>query len=129
MTEQPTQPARLTRSRSDRMVAGVAGGMAAYLNIDTTWVRLAWLALLFLGPGVPLYVIAWIAIPEADRDTGTPARTASAGDNGKIILGGLLIFGGTAMLANRYLPWMRDLWLPAILIAAGTGIVIYSLRK
>ena len=129
MTQQPTQPARLTRSRGDRMVAGVAGGMAAYLNIDPAWVRLAWLVLLFLGPGVPLYIIAWIAIPEADNDTATRERAGSTGDNGKIILGGLLILGGTTMLANRYLPWMKDLWLPAVLIAAGTGVIIYSLKK
>ena len=33
------------------------------------------------------------------------------------------------MLANRYLPWMKDLWFPAILIAAGTGVIIYSVNK
>lgn len=129
MTQQPTQPARLTRSRTDRMVAGVAGGMARYLNIDTAWIRIAWLALLFLGFGFFLYIIAWIAIPEGDGDEPAPVRSTSTNDNGKIILGGVLVFGGAAMLANRYLPWMKDIWLPAILIALGTGVIIYSMKK
>jgi phage shock protein PspC (stress-responsive transcriptional regulator) len=111
------------------MIAGVAGGMAAYLNIDTAWIRLAWLAVLFLGPGVFLYIIAWIVIPEADSVAPMPVRVRDAGDNGKIIVGGLLVLGGAAMLANRFLPWMRELWLPAILIAVGTGVIIYSMRK
>jgi phage shock protein PspC (stress-responsive transcriptional regulator) len=111
------------------MVAGVAGGMAAYLNVDATWLRLAWLVLLFLGPGVILYPVAWLVIPEGNGGATEPARATSAGDTGKIIIGGLLILWGAAMLANRYLPWMKDLWFPAILIAAGTGVIIYSVNK
>jgi phage shock protein C len=125
---QPDRP-RLVRSRNDRMIAGVAGGMAAYLNIDTAWMRLAWLAVLFLGAGPVLYIIAWIAIPEGDTETASPVRSASTSDNGKIILGGVLVLGGAAMLANRYLPWMKDLWLPAVLISVGTGVIIYSMKK
>ena len=111
------------------MVAGVAGGLARYLGIDTAWVRIACLALLFLGPGFFLYVIAWIAIPEDDRTSTAPVRTAGSSDNGKIILGSLLLLGGASMLANRYLPWMKDLWFPALLIALGTGVIIYSMKK
>lgn len=111
------------------MIGGVAGGMAAYLNVETAWIRLAWLAVLFLGPGFFFYIIAWIAIPETDTDTVVPARSGDTGDNARIIVGGLLVLGGGALLANRYLPWMRDLWLPALLIAVGTGVIIYSLKK
>lgn len=126
---QPDRPPRLVRSRNDRMIGGVAGGMAAYLNVDTAWVRLAWLAVLFLGAGPVLYIIAWIAIPDGDPETPAPVRSSSARDDGKIVLGGVLVLGGTAMLANRYLPWMKDLWLPAVLIAVGTGVIIYSMKK
>ena len=129
MTQQPMQPARLTRSSTDKMVGGVAGGMASYLNIDTAWIRIAWLALLFLGPGIVLYIIAWIVLPEAGGDETAAVRSTSSDDSGKIILGGLLVLGGAAMLANRYLPWMKDLWFPAILIALGTGVIIYSMKK
>ena len=129
MTSEPTGPARLTRSTTDRMVGGVAGGMAAHLNVDTAWIRIAWLALLFLGPGFLLYVVAWIAIPEASDGGAAPVRATRSSDNGRLIVGGLLVLVGGSLLANRYVPWIEDLILPAILIAVGTGVIIYSLRK
>lgn len=57
---------RLYRSRSDRMVAGVAGGLADYLNIDPTIVRLVWVLLLLPGgvPGLLPYIICWVVVPE-----------------------------------------------------------------
>lgn len=57
---------RLTRSRDERMIAGVAGGLARYLDVDPTLVRLGFgaLALISLGLGVAAYVAAWIIVPE-----------------------------------------------------------------
>jgi len=129
MTPDSSRPARLTRSKHDRMIGGVAGGMAAHLNIDTAWIRIAWLALLILGPGFILYIIAWIAIPESEDSDPLPVRAARASDNGRLIVGGLLVIIGGSLLANRFLPWMEDLVLPAILIALGVGVIVYSLRK
>ena len=56
---------RLYRSRDQRMIAGVAGGIAEYFNIDPTIVRLIWVLLALPGgiPGVLLYIISWIIIP------------------------------------------------------------------
>ena len=54
---------RLTRSESDKVVAGVAGGMAAYFGLDPTLVRVAWLLAILMGWGVLAYVILWIVIP------------------------------------------------------------------
>jgi phage shock protein PspC (stress-responsive transcriptional regulator) len=59
-------PKRLTRSRDDRMIAGVCGGVARYLNVDVTLVRVVMaVALLvgFLAPGIA-YLIAWALMPE-----------------------------------------------------------------
>lgn len=112
------------------MVGGVAGGMAHYMNLDPAWIRIAWLALLVLGPGVFLYIIAWIAIPEADSATDVqPVRSRHDSDTGKYIIGGLLILIGGSLLANQYVPWMKDLIVPATLIAVGTGVIIYSVKK
>ena len=111
------------------MVAGVAGGMAEYLNVDSAWIRIAWLALLVLGAGVILYVIAWIAIPEADEGTATATRPRTGGENGRLIVGALLVLTGISLLARQYLPWMQDLIMPAVLIGIGVGIVVYSLNK
>ncbi|MFW6287534.1 MAG: PspC domain-containing protein, partial [bacterium] len=56
---------KIYRSRKDRMLGGVCGGIADYFNIDTTIVRLAAVLLLFAeGIGLILYIIAWIVIPE-----------------------------------------------------------------
>jgi phage shock protein PspC (stress-responsive transcriptional regulator) len=63
---------RLTRSRDDRWVAGVAGGMAEYLGIDPAIVRILW-ALAFLPGGVPgllLYGLCWLIIPN-ERSAAT----------------------------------------------------------
>lgn len=111
------------------MVAGVAGGMAEYMNIDPAWVRIAWLALLVLGAGVILYVIAWIAIPEGETGTAPATRHRTGNDSGRIIIGSLLVLIGGSLLAQRYLPWMQDLIMPAVLIGIGVGVVVYSLKK
>ena len=61
------RPARqeLRRSADDRMLAGVAGGLARYLDVDTTLVRIAFAVLTIMsGVGVPLYLAAWLLIPE-----------------------------------------------------------------
>lgn len=106
--------------------------MAEYFNVDSVWLRIAWLALFFIGPGLILYVIAWVAIPETANPPGSaaaPVRPVRSGDNGRLIVGGLLVLVGGSLLANRYLPWVEDLIMPAILIAVGTGVIIYSIRK
>ena len=58
-------PRRLTRSRNDRMLAGVCGGIANHMNVDPTIVRLIFVLATFLGlAGVLAYLIAWIIIPK-----------------------------------------------------------------
>lgn len=56
---------RLYRSRSDRRIAGVCGGLAAYFNIDPTLIRLLFvLGLIFVGGTLLAYFILMIVIPE-----------------------------------------------------------------
>lgn len=56
---------RLYRSRENRKIAGVAGGLAEYFDVDVVIVRILFvLAVLAGGSGVLAYIIAWIAIPE-----------------------------------------------------------------
>ncbi len=62
--------ARLTRSNTDKIVAGVCGGLAEYLEIDPVLVRLGFLVLFIAsGIGIPIYVILWIVMPEEDSQT------------------------------------------------------------
>ena len=73
-TPVPTQAKRLTRSRSDKKIAGVCAGFADYLEMDVTLVRILWLMLAFFGGwGLLAYLIAWIVMPEAP----TPQTAAS----------------------------------------------------
>jgi phage shock protein PspC (stress-responsive transcriptional regulator) len=68
ITDQPAARA-LRRSADDRMLAGVAGGIARYLNADVTLVRVIIAALaLFSGATVALYIAAWLLIPEDGED-------------------------------------------------------------
>lgn len=71
----------LTRSRLDRKLGGVCGGLAEYLNVDSTVVRLAW-AVLTIVPGtivlgVLAYAVAWFIIPEGAAGTVSPAPTTT----------------------------------------------------
>ena len=56
---------KLYRSRDDRMIAGVCGGLADYFNVDSSLVRLAVLFIfLFQGVGLIAYIIAWLVMSE-----------------------------------------------------------------
>ena len=57
----------LRRSKSNRMVAGVVGGLANYLGIDPVLARVLYVALSVVSvgfPGILVYIILWIVIPE-----------------------------------------------------------------
>jgi phage shock protein PspC (stress-responsive transcriptional regulator) len=63
----------LTRSASDRVIGGVAGGVAQRFGLSSALVRLAWvLSILFGGFGILAYLILWIALP-----AGTPQTPAT----------------------------------------------------
>lgn len=72
-TQEP--PRKLYRSRSDRSIAGVCGGVAAYLNLDSAIVRLATLfGVLFGGTFLVAYAICWIVLPEEPKPAFAPFR-------------------------------------------------------
>lgn len=60
---------RLFRSRENRVIAGVCGGLGEYFNIDPTLIRLIWIlvSLLSLGLGLFAYILAWIIMPERGK--------------------------------------------------------------
>jgi phage shock protein C len=62
----PHQPRRLVRRRDDRMLAGVCSGVAEYLGVDVTLVRLVTVigAILGFGTLILAYVVAWALLPE-----------------------------------------------------------------
>ncbi len=62
---------KLYRSKNDKMLCGVLGGLAEYLNVDATLIRILYAALSVFSagfPGIVLYIICAIVIPEAPFD-------------------------------------------------------------
>ncbi|MEI6776322.1 MAG: PspC domain-containing protein [Chloroflexales bacterium] len=66
---------RITRSQSDRLLGGVAGGLASYAGIDPLIIRIAFIVLTVLnGFGVILYLALWVLVP--NEDSATDARSS-----------------------------------------------------
>jgi phage shock protein C len=64
-----TQRPRLRRSRTNKMIAGVCGGIAEWMDWDPTLVRLGYALLSILSaafPGILVYLVLWLVIPLAD---------------------------------------------------------------
>ncbi|MYI14413.1 MAG: PspC domain-containing protein, partial [Acidimicrobiaceae bacterium] len=123
----------LCRSSTDKVVAGVAGGIGAYFGIDSVIVRIAFIVLTFLGGAGPfLYLIGWLALPK--EDSRSIVAKALGGDSphrfrsvmAVILIGlGLLI---TANLSSGLFGLLVDVWsiapyLALLLIAAGVALV------
>ena len=127
--------APLQRSATDRVIAGVAGGIGAYFNIDPVLVRIGFVVLTFLGGAGPfLYLIGLLAIPrEGSRSV---VGAALAGDSPHrfrnlmavaLIALGLLV---TANLSDDLFDVFVDVWSIApyfalLLIAAGVALVLW----
>ncbi len=60
-----TKGKKLFRSRKNRVIAGVCGGVGEYFGVDPTIIRLLWVVFTLMGgAGILAYIIAWIIIPE-----------------------------------------------------------------
>ena len=138
----------LFRNESDKMIAGVASGIAAYANIDVTLVRIIFiLMVLFGGGGLIVYIIMWIVLPldnkplfrnlnyddmEEKKNPGSEQpfqnpqqdQRFKKKDDGSLIAGLILISLGIIFLVIRYFPRMDfgDLW-PVILIVIGVVLL------
>ncbi|MGZ4146582.1 MAG: PspC domain-containing protein [Actinomycetota bacterium] len=134
MSEAPGRPdeppeRRLTRSRSNRIIAGVCAGLADYLGVDRVLVRIVFVVLAFgAGAGIALYVLAWILIPEEDPNAPSVPRPSPAepGESARLVFGALLIAIGLVLLIDLLFPGVtRFLW-PLALIALGGVIIVRS---
>ena len=144
---------RLYRSRHDRMLAGVAGGLAEMWGADPSLVRVIWALLVVFTGGIALLVYIVMALVEPDEpldydraaaagEPATPearaaavaahearvaARRASGGDRGafpaSVILGGFLIILGGFFLAREFLPSIDFDWFWP-LVLVGLGVLL-----
>lgn len=68
MNQQIETPHKLYRSRKERMIAGVCGGLSEHFGIDPTWIRLIFILLFFAGGcALLVYLILWLIVPLAPQ--------------------------------------------------------------
>ncbi len=122
---QPPAPPRpqLRRDRANRVLGGVASGIARTYGIDVTLVRVLWIIAAIVWIGIPAYVVAWIAIPP-DDGSSPDERPRDIG-----LLAGLALVGiGVLIAANHLLPGGLRIGgrfvAPLFLIAGGVAILV-----
>ena len=130
---------RLYRSRKERVIAGVCGGLAEYFDIDPALVRLIVLLLAFAnGIGFLFYFVAWLVIPLEPVERQDSGSSEGGGEGGvqppvephekrdsRLWVGIILIVTGVIFLMGNYMPWLSwsNLW-PLILVAVGIYLIV-----
>jgi phage shock protein C len=125
-------PRRLHRSRTNRVLAGVCGGIAEYYGSDPTAVRLAALIIgLFTGvvPMLVAYIVAAIMVPEREGAAASGDRVDAVPGQTAIVLGALLVLIGIAGFASVWLHVDWDRVWPFALIGLGAVIVVATLGR
>ncbi len=126
---------QLTRSQSDRMVAGVCGGLATYIGIDPTLVRLAFVLLsLASGIGLAMYLILWVVMPKGpspeeemikvgvDEMDPSVYKTENTGRKPAATVGILFVLLGVFFLFSE-LGWFGSgLWVIMLVGAGGYAL-------
>ena len=141
---------RIHRSRTDRVLAGVASGLAKHFSTDPVLIRVLFVALAFVGGGgILVYIIMWAIIPEEPiqvygNQNFTTGETEAAGEpsssevvastesnqTGSIIAGIILISLGALFLADEFLPKFDfgKYW-PVLLVAIGIALLVTSGKR
>jgi len=73
---------RLYRSKDERMLAGVCGGIGEYLEVDPTLIRVVTVLLALAGgPGIIAYIVLWIVVPERPDDAPVQSVAPSSDES------------------------------------------------
>jgi phage shock protein PspC (stress-responsive transcriptional regulator) len=117
---------RLTRSREDRVIAGVCGGFARYFNIDPVFARIGAVALAFVGgAGLLLYLAALLLMPSDEGDA--VVASSGQGRNRALVIvgvGALLLVAWPFLLGGGLL--LAGIGIPLALLV-GTGVLVWWL--
>ena len=135
----PSAPAverRFLRSRTNRVLAGVCGGIAEYYGSDVTAVRILAVVIGVLTGILPLlfvYLIAAVLVPER-LDGTAPTATSTAGvaaptRGAGVVIGLFLVAVGVLALANEVLLVDWDVLWPFALVALGGGLIVVAYRR
>jgi phage shock protein C len=123
-------PRVVRRSRGERVIAGVCGGIGRYLGVDPVLLRIAFIVLaLANGLGVIAYVVAWVAIPEERPGQPLAAAPEPRRGTGRLVLGGSLVVLGLVLLVDRLAPNLDELFWPVAVVAVGVAVMLVGLRR
>lgn len=116
--QQPEPPRRLLRSRDERVVGGVCGGLAKYFNVDPLIFRIAAVALVFVGGfAIVAYLAALLLVPEDDGTghpvPGKPGRVSTIAGAVVIVIGGIVLLDGDWGIGAG---WLFGALVPTILV-------------
>jgi phage shock protein C len=133
----PAVERRFLRSRTNRVLAGVCGGIAEYYGSDVTAVRLLTVVIAVFTGILPLlfvYLIAAVVIPDRPDDGSAPTATSTAGvaaptRGAGLVIGLLLVAVGVLALANEVLLVDWDVLWPFALVAFGGGLIVVAYRR
>lgn len=117
---------QLRRSRSNRILSGVAGGLAQHLGLDPILVRIAFLALtLAAGFGLIVYLLLWVLAPLEPADAAAPAvrRQLPRPTSRQLLGGGLLVLGVLAALSVSGFWFEGGFTVPVVLAAIGFAVL------
>jgi phage shock protein C len=122
---QPSQAKpRLHRSATDSVIAGVCGGIAEYMQVDPSLVRLVFvIGTLWGGTGLVAYIALAIVLP-IEQDAEAPATLTA--ERSRVLGGLVLIVLGSCLLVSTmgWFPWLSwNLLRPTVLILVGVGVL------
>lgn len=122
---------KLYRSRTNKVIAGVCGGLGEYFEIDPVFVRILLVLLVLVpghGVGLLAYIVAWILMPKGDLSQETvspkPPGEVHYSSWNRYLPGLILIAIGIILLIRENWYWFRwELFWPLVIIAAGLLLV------
>lgn len=127
MADASDKPRLLRRSRTDKVIGGVCGGLGRYLGVDPVLIRIAFVVLAVAGgSGVLLYIVAWILIPEEAEGDQLGGAPPSSADTARLVFGGALIAIGVILLLGLSLPRIGKYLWPLALIAVGVAVIVQA---
>ena len=119
---------QLFRSRRDRAIAGIAGGLGEHFGVDPVWFRVAFVVLAVGGgSGILIYLIMWLIVPE--RPVGDLPPPAKGTVPGAAVVGMVLILIGTIALVNTITPDLGQYFWPAIFVIGGLALTLGGLNR